>query len=248
MVYTMRIEKKILRNSLIIVALCILLFLPSSPALYTIHTAPEKKFCQTTKPIIHQDNKNNIAVRITESDTKGIILEMTLNKNSLEIEERNINNTVFDIINITGNNDFTMDPGKPCIPVYRNLVAIPSDVKISLRILESNYTSYILEHSIYPFPRTVIKQKPDGTYDVEEKFYIDTDFYSTNMFYPQMLAEIGNISKIRNLSVVPIEIHPLQYNPVAMELQVYHLLKIKLEYDHFPTQDIEKYFKLPCPL
>ena len=92
----MRIEKKILRNSLIIVALCILLFLPSSPALYTIHTAPEKKFCQTTKPIIHQDNKNNIAVRITESDTKGIILEMTLNKNSLEIEERNINNTVFD--------------------------------------------------------------------------------------------------------------------------------------------------------
>ncbi|MDE0086065.1 MAG: C25 family cysteine peptidase [Candidatus Poribacteria bacterium] len=55
--------------------------------------------------------------------------------------------------------------------------------------------------------------------------------YTTNRFFPDNLAEIRTAGKIRENRVLPIQLNPIQYNPVSGEVKLYHRLVVEVQFN-----------------
>lgn len=125
------------------------------------------------------------------------------------------------------------EEGSPEIPVIRQLIAIPDCDEIKIKIDKTD--SLIIDnYDIIPAPKYLMK----NNYYIEE-FTKNDSIYSTNTYFPSTCGRIVEPGKIRNQSVVRVEIHPIQFNPISKQLKIYTNLEIKLEFIN-PTSDLIK--------
>lgn len=122
----------------------------------------------------------------------------------------------------------TEEPGMPEVPLKSVLVAVPEGVSITLETLETE-TSIRSDFPIYPAPRFEAKESADSVY-LEERFYSDPVAYGRNAFFPESPASIERVGKIRDLPVVRISFHPIQYNPATKTMREHSTIKVKLNY------------------
>jgi hypothetical protein len=107
-----------------------------------------------------------------------------------------------------------LDVGKPALPRFSRLLAIPShgDVFVELTNVQSHQVEDILVYPRQPLQSESAPQR--------ESFTIDQAFYSSANIFPQSSLEVGEPAIMRDYRVVLVTINPFQYNPHTRTLSV----------------------------
>ena len=100
--------------------------------------------------------------------------------------------------------NFTTEFGTLRLPMQSTLVGVPPDVDFQVRVIDKDFSTRPIE-AIAP---TSGKQK--------------------DSFFPTRLVEIREAGWIRENRVLPIQLNPVQYNPVRREVRLYHRLVVEV--------------------
>ena len=141
------------------------------------------------------------------------ITEVDFSLDGYELEIINENEENYQKISYWNQGEF-LEIGKPHLPRFSRLVAIPFSGEVSLEItfLEDEILSDI---TIYP--RQELQSESQKT---NKKFIKDLDFYSSNTIFPAEIAEIDEPAIMRDFRIVNVTINPFQYNPQTKELRI----------------------------
>lgn len=125
-----------------------------------------------------------------------------------------------------------LDVGNPELPVIRELVGIPptSDVIVSVDIISFN----ILD-DYYIFPAQI--PLSDSIY-TSQPFQIDPILYSTDEFYPSIIAEISKPEIWRHIRTVKLSAYPITFNPVKKQVKAFYEFIVRLDYSGYGTNPL----------
>lgn len=166
---------------------------------------------------------NDSSVKVIESSDDKIVFE--INPFELRFVERSVNGQTFEIPQIDGYQSM-IEPGKPQLPFAAVLVGIPPNSSPTIQILDYR-SSLVNGKIIYPAPQVVVNRDGKDSH-LAEQFYLDQQSYSQNRFYPGQHVLITSIGTLRQQRVARVELYPLQYNPVAQQLQKVEQLKFAI--------------------
>ena len=161
-------------------------------------------------------------------DTMGLCVDS--NFYGMYVMDTTVNNINFQILNMPNTGRY-MNEGKPGIPIITRFFEVPHGVDISFTIIhtvEDNLNNYFV------FPAQPPREDyPNAT---EPPFTIDWPTYNTSAFYPSnivsLTGELGDAPiVIRGVRIVALNLHPVQFNPVTMDLKIYSKIEVKLEYN-----------------
>ena len=114
--------------------------------------------------------------------------------------------------------------GKPALPVYNDIIAVPDNAVPTITILETEsveYSGYMIHPALEP-------ATDNGEPDPE--FEIDSVLYNTDEYFPENISSIVQIQKVRGISLAFIQICPVQFNPVTHSIKVYSKIKYRIEF------------------
>ena len=114
--------------------------------------------------------------------------------------------------------------GKPSLPRFSRLIAIPDEGELSVEILSSE-EEVISNIIIYPRQTLETENKPSSF-----EFVIDEDFYADGELFPGKIAEIGEPAIMRDFRVANITINPFQFDPKTQELKIINNITVKINY------------------
>lgn len=133
----------------------------------------------------------------------------------------------------------TTDLGLPELPVIRQLIAVPEGANVTVNYNLGSPTN-LGGLDISPVPEIVVDTDADGNEYLREEFYINSQAYSTNAFFPMNdYAEINNDGSgyIRGQRFVEVLIYPIRYNPVTKELVAYPNIEVAV-YTNDGSQEV----------
>jgi len=125
--------------------------------------------------------------------------------------------------------------GWPALPERRLLVGIPAEAAVKLEVIPEE-TELYRGLRIAPVPRQrlrpadILAELPASS-NLEWDYTPDPAIYSTNRFFPESPAELGDTGWLRDQRFVEVIIHPAQYNPVTQELRYHRRLRIHLHFE-----------------
>ncbi|MCK4653228.1 MAG: hypothetical protein KAU01_02160, partial [Candidatus Cloacimonetes bacterium] len=107
-----------------------------------------------------------------------------------------------------------LETGKPALPRFTRMIAIPDQGDVSIEILD--FEEEILSNlTIYPSQELQLDNQPQNG-----EFIIDERYYSTGEVFPSRIIEAGEPAIMRDLRVVTVTVNPFQYNPKTHELKI----------------------------
>jgi hypothetical protein len=161
-------------------------------------------------------------IKLKSSDTMGIMVDSDIP--GMYITDVLTNNTLYQKLSIPYVG-YTMEIGKPEVPVIRRYLEVPYDVNLSVEIFYSNYT--ILDgYYIYPAQEALADIE-----NVTSEFVIDNETYSTNEFYPSYNAFVDEPVIIRGHRIISLTIYPVQFNPVTRQIRGYSKIEVRINYE-----------------
>lgn len=167
---------------------------------------------------------------LIKSDSASVILELWTP--SFEIDEIDVGGVAYHTLSAVGYGQ-TDEVGRPQLPLKGTLLGVPPSAEYSLRIIEVEEEIVPGSFNVYPVPQPVPRWDEEGNLDyVGLEFAKDEGVYSTNIFYPADVAEIGSSAFIRDQKVVQLRFFPFGYNPVTGELRHYRRIRVELSFDY----------------
>ncbi|MCD4797165.1 MAG: T9SS type A sorting domain-containing protein [Candidatus Cloacimonetes bacterium] len=157
------------------------------------------------------ENSNKKLFDIITSDLNNTQLKFTLN--GYDIETIETDGESYQKISFQNEGKF-LEVGKPSLPRFSKLIAIPNTGNVSLEI--SNIEDEIItEMDIYPC-------QPLQNENEKQLFSFrkDTEFYSGSKVFPLNFAELDSPAILRDHRIVNVTINPFQYNPKTKELRI----------------------------
>lgn len=168
-------------------------------------------------------------IELVSATPQGVTLQLNVTKSDFEINTHESNGKQHHSISFP-RCSFASKPGYPRLPMQTALIGVPPDAHFTVRIVEnSDFSTYILEHAIADNMTIIGQPAPDGTM-LEEQSESDSIF-TTNRFYPNNLAQIGTAGWIRENRVLPLQLNPVQYNPVSRTVKLYHKLVVQVQFN-----------------
>ena len=131
-----------------------------------------------------------------------------------EQETITIDGLEYSKISVQNEGDF-VEIGKPDLPFFTRLIAIPNSGTPRLEIL--GYEEEIISN-IMVYPRQQLKSESQPN---RNDFEIDADFYSTGSIFPASFCNLGEPAIMRDIRIVSVSFNPFQYDPVSRELKIY---------------------------
>jgi hypothetical protein len=125
--------------------------------------------------------------------------------------------------------------GKPDLPAYRTLIAIPADKRVSIEIKQAD--SVLLRgFDVAPWQKPPLRPP---FVSGPQNFEIDQAVYNADAFWPSAAAQAGDPALLRDYRVVQLCFSPVCYNPQRRELRVYTHLEVELTYSGVdPTNEL----------
>ena len=160
---------------------------------------------------IDRNSKNEM---FKTSSSESGLTEVQFSLDGYEIESIGKNGKTYQRISYANEGEF-LDVGKPDLPCFSRLVAIPNQGEVSVEVTSFD-KEVISDVTIYP--RQPLKI--DGELN-NFPFTIDNDFYSSTEIFPAAITEIGEPAIMRDFRVVNVTINPFQYDPQKKELSIF---------------------------
>ena len=168
-------------------------------------------------------------IGLVSATQQGITLQLTISKSDFEIKTLEHSGKKFQTLSFPGCR-FTGGSGSPRLPIQTTLLGVPPTTSFSVRIVESsNFSIYKLQHTLADNRVNFGRHNSGGT-ALKPKSRSDS-VYTTNRFFPHNLAKIGTAGWIRENRVLPIQLNPVQYNPVSGVVRLYHRLVVEVQFN-----------------
>ncbi len=123
---------------------------------------------------------------------------------------------------------FPTEVGKPSVPVLRRNVEIPFDAEVTVEVVRADYVDYSLAalglNPIFPFQPPLVKL-PSAE---DRPLSVDQEFYAHGSRYPSQPVALGEDYAIRGHRILPVEVHPVAYDPSAGTVRLYHNVVLRL--------------------
>ncbi len=170
---------------------------------------------------------NSGKIELVSATSHGITVQLVIAKSDFKIDTLEHNDKQFQTLSFPECRYIT-GPGVPRLPMQTTLIGVPPTASFTLRVADSSdFSTYKLTHTLadrsvnfgqHNFNDAVSKPKLD-------------QIYTTNRFFPHNLAEIRTAGWIRENRVLPIQLNPIQYNPVSGEVKLYHRLVVEVQFN-----------------
>ncbi len=106
-------------------------------------------------------------------------------------------------------------------PVQSTLISVPAESNFQVRVVDQDFSTRKLQN--------VISASTSAPYGVAKS---DISRLKTDHFFPSGLVETKQAGWIRENRVLPIQLNPVQYNPVRGEIRLYHRLVVEVRFIH----------------
>ena len=192
------------RITYIILTVCGFLFLPKNG------------YSQKWIPIKNTSENKAVTKEVIESSASAYTVRVHING----LHEKTLTNNFGDFHCLSlGTGGLLMESGKPSLPVFSQLIAIPSGKKVSVSVDETRWTDIDIG-KIYP------AQMPDRN-SVKQSFLIDNISYA-QPFIPSIVT-MGEEQTWRGIRNVGVNVCPFKYYPNEGRLSVLSdfLLQVK---------------------
>ncbi|HKK42544.1 MAG TPA: C25 family cysteine peptidase, partial [Bacteroidales bacterium] len=125
----------------------------------------------------------------------------------------------------------SVDTGKPELPVYCRLIAIPAGADISVSVTNVRTTTINpagdnISGLLYPAQEDEIKTIQQG----KQSFAFDRKVYASNGFLEHDTVEIEKLGLVRNTGLANIHIYPVRYDPHNNKLSVINSMTVKVTF------------------
>ncbi len=159
-------------------------------------------------------------------------VEIEFSLNGYELETVSVKGETFQNISYFNEGEF-LEIGKPDLPRFSRLVAIPDEGSVSIEIL--SFEDEVLSNmNIYPRQELQRENQPPNT-----KFFIDEKFYAGEDIFPEQIVETGTPAIMRDFRVVNVTINPFQFDPRTRELRIFKKIKFKVNSSHLGGENIK---------
>lgn len=165
------------------------------------------------------NRSEKLRVSVNSSDDNSTVLE--LNLNSFNKKAVDINGQAYNLISLD-KEGAVLEAGNPQLPFVGRSIIIPDYAKMSVSVLESDYTDYQI--AVAPSKGSLFRNV-----NPENVPYTFNDLYKVNKFYPENIASIGDPYIMRDFRGITVGFTPFQYNPVTQTLRVYSHIKIEVK-------------------
>lgn len=135
---------------------------------------------------------------------------------------------------------YTAEVGKPQLPMFGELLAIPQSATVKITVLSTQYEE-LNDYMIYPAQ----EEFPDSEETVSIDFMKDEEAYQDDTFYPANTVEVEEPITIRGCSAVILRVYPVQFNAAAGIARVYSHFRIQLSFKGESRAFIEDKFRAP---
>ena len=151
-------------------------------------------------------------------------IELDYSFDDAEIRTIKQDTSVFQLLNIQGMGKMD-NVGKPALPCYNDILAVPSKNGLGIKIVEAIYQDF-KGFNIAP----AIEPQIDSTSKSPIKYTLDKNIYDANSFYPSAVAEILSVQDYREAPIAFIQIRPVQYNPKTKTVRCYSKIKYQVTF------------------
>jgi len=171
--------------------------------------------------------------------TENNSIELVFNPTEYEFETEFTQIGEFATITLK-NEVFRYEEGKAKLPIIRRMIEIPQNAEpeIVLNSASWEYTSLgglSLPNMIIPAQMSTEKIPEPQT-----EFLFDEEYYSTNFFVPEKIANVIETAHIRGRHFALIEISPIQYNPATGELKLMSSCMVTI---NLPNSDMSQTYE-----
>ena len=135
----------------------------------------------------------------------------------LASETLDVDGSTYHLLGVPGGS-LSGDVGEPALPTFTRLVAIPDGVGV--RVTSSVEESELLTGF------NVMPMQPDDV----QAFVHDESAYQRDGFSESALASVGAPAILRDLRVVTLTFHPVDYNPAQGTLRVTRRMRVEVEF------------------
>jgi len=142
----------------------------------------------------------------------------------------------------------SFDKGNPDLPLISRLIEIPSDAKVSVRVLRYDEEQVALNG--HRQQQKIIPAQPSVSKSTDPKdvpFYKNKARYNTNRFYKKEIVRFKDNGHLRNRHLGYIEISPFQYNPVSNTLNVLRNIEIEITFSKMGKRSDSELKRLQSP-
>jgi hypothetical protein len=119
--------------------------------------------------------------------------------------------------------------GRPELPVVRRFVAVPDGAQVVVAV-KPGKPKILKNIHVYPVQEPPPEQEPLQPSQAEPGFAFSRDFYRLDQSYPANLATVSEPMKIRNVTVVMVEIAAMQYNGGKKLLSIFPDVQVDLAF------------------
>ena len=141
----------------------------------------------------------------------------------------------YDVLTIENGQLYTEEIGRPQVPYYRRVIAIPDhgDVRIEITNIKSRTLDQTFNIQPAQMPLPDVKNP-------EIEWIKDEEFYSRDQFFPGKQYEIKNIGSIRSFRIATVYFYPVQYNAATGETEVIYDCDINIIYEGMGENEMTK--------
>ena len=165
----------------------------------------------------------NSGIKLFEAETVDLnITELSFSLDGYETETKLENEKNYQRISYWNEGEF-VDVGKPDLPRFTRLIAIPAQGEITYQITSIS-EEVIQDVTVYPRQSLISESQRQ-----DNDFIINEEFYDGDVIFPLEIVEIGSPVIMRDFRIVPVTINPFQYDPQENELRIFTKLEITIE-------------------
>ncbi len=203
-------------------AILLILYLVSFSDVLPIETALKHSDSQlyASDDIYKQSGK----VELLQATTQGVTISLSISETDFEIGTLEQNGETFQTLSFP-NCRYMTEPNSFRLPMQTSLIGVPPDASFTVRIVESTeYSTHQIKNKIRSDRYGVDSAKGNQSQNASALTAI-------NRFVPTNLAKVGKAGWIRENRVLPLQIYPVQYNPVSGVVRLYHKLVVEVQFN-----------------
>ena len=166
-------------------------------------------------------------IELVHTTSQGVTIQLLIPESDFEIEaEANSSEQLrsgsqfshleSQIVSFPGCRFPAQPPGVLRLPVQSTLISVPPDVRFQVRVIEKDFSTHKLQKAVF-----------DSTFQGATQ---SNTSLKTDRFFPTNLIETKEAGWIRENRVLPIQLNPVQYNPIRREMRLYHRLVVEIRF------------------
>ena len=172
-------------------------------------------------------------ITVLSTGSHGITFEISVPWQILSLEPIFIESQVYTQVSLPGWTN-TEVPGAPQLPFSAQIIGVPHDAEITIRVTHGNPHSYSLDNPVFPGGTQLVSSPSlDQVHELTLPAAVfihepDPQIYHSHKEYPGILAEVLNRGTLRQQQIASIAAYPVQYQPDTNSLIVYETLQVEV--------------------